>query len=101
MTAVLFIRITQGIPPFRSRHAGTWILPVFGVWFFLATNDRHIRAVMALLTLEEVSKIIFWLSWAAAVQLTNAAIFRIANMVLFLGACIYVVWWFYSKVRRQ
>ena len=101
MAVMDLLRVTQQITVPIKVTWETWILVVFGFWFFFTTKDRVIRAGAVLIAVQAILKIVFWLLHASVTaQLANAVIFPIINIFAFLSVALYAAWWLRTKVSR-
>ena len=98
------IRIVRGPWLVEPITWQTWILVGMCVWFFFSASQtpyrRSIRITCVLAAIGPVSRIVLRMSHATIeTELFNAAFVRVINGMLYVGGCLFVLWWFKSKIK--
>ena len=98
------IRIVRGPWSVEPITWQTWLLVGMCAWsFFCASRtpyERSIRIIGVLVAIGPVSRILLRMSHATIeTELFNAAFVRGINGMLYVGGCLFVLWWFKSKIR--
>ncbi len=97
-----FVEVVDGIPPSSRVTWETWFLAGYFIYLLLATTDRSLRFAIGLAAAGAISRVMLWsLRASMAVQIGNAAIFRVFEMFLYLGGCIFAGRWFFAKLHRK
>jgi hypothetical protein len=92
--------IVRGTRPVIVIAWHTWLLLGLGILYCFGTRDRWFRAFCLILALSSASRIMLHVFDATVeTQLANAALLRVIDLMLFVGGCVYIPWWFKSKVR--
>jgi len=79
----------------------TWVVLAMCAWCAIRVRERRVQIVCLLVAVGPASRVLLWLAHASIeTQLANAAFTQTIGGFLFLGTCIYVVWWFKSKIRH-
>jgi hypothetical protein len=80
-----------------------WWTPLFAAWVIyigLSFPERLLKISAFVFSIGPISRIILWLVRASSeTRLTNEIFVRWIDTALYFAGCIYVVWWFKSKVR--
>ena len=81
----------------------TWLTPlVAAAYIYLAVKvpDRRVKLFAVLVAIGPVSRMSLWLMRASSqTQIINAVFILWIDTAVYLGACIYVIYWFKTKVR--
>jgi hypothetical protein len=98
------IRIVHGPWTVEPITWQTWLLVGMCAWFFFSASrtpyERSIRIISVLMAIGPVSRILLRMFHATIeTELFNAAFVRVINGIVDLGGCVFVVWWFKSKIR--
>ena len=79
----------------------TWVVLAMCAWCAFLVRERRIQIVCLLVAVGPASRVLLWLTRASIeTQLANAAFTQSIGGLLFLGTCIYIIWWFKSKIRH-
>ena len=79
----------------------TWFVLAMYAWCAFWVRERRIQIVCLLVAVGPASRVLLWLTRASIeTQLANAAFTQSIGGLLFLGTCIYIIWWFKSKIRH-
>jgi hypothetical protein len=97
------LRIVHGPWTLEPITWQTWVLVGVSAWIFFrarAVGDRSMLFIGVLVAIGPVSRILLRLSHAAiGTELVNASFVRVINGLLYVGGCLFLLWWFKSKVR--
>jgi hypothetical protein len=79
----------------------TWVVLAMCVWCIVRVHERRVQIVCLVVAIGPASRILLWLAnESVETQITNAAFTRTIGGLMYLGACVYVMWWFKSKVTH-
>src|SRR5579859_5795077 len=95
------IRIVHGSQLVSPVTWHTWLLLGMCILGFCGAPDRAVRLVTVVVAVGPASRILLWMSRATpATQLANAALVRMIDEALYVGGCLYALWWFKTKIRH-
>ncbi len=74
--------------------------PLMCVYLLVGMKDRRLRFALALLGLSMASRVILALAHASvATQTMNAHVMGVADCVVYVGLCVYLLCWFRARIR--
>jgi hypothetical protein len=88
---------------FGAASPSWWTLLLAGssIYCGISISDKFARTAVFVFAIGPISRVILWFLRASAeTRWTNEIFVRWIDTVLYFGVCIYVVFWFTSKVRR-
>jgi hypothetical protein len=87
----------KGLPPF-------WWTPLFAggiIYLGISISDRLSKTVVFVFAIGPLSRMILWsLQASTETRWINEIFVRRIDTVLYFGVCVYVVFWFGSKIRH-
>lgn len=70
------------------------------IYFGVVLKARAVKAACFIVAIGPVSRMLLWLLGASpGTQLTNAMFIRGLDIALYVGVCVYIVYWFKTKIR--
>ena len=109
MAAFFFICAVTALGSIRMALQGSFSVPDIGwatpllavacLYFACATPDRLLRLAAVVFAVGPISRTMLWLLHASKeTQLINLFFVRWIDLGLFLGGCVYAIYWFRKKV---
>jgi hypothetical protein len=82
----------------------SWSTPLFAGWIIycgIKISDKLFKTAAFVFAIGPVSRVILWsLRASTETRWTNEIFVRWIDTVLYFGVCVYVVFWFGSKIRH-
>ena len=79
----------------------TWMVLAMCVWCMVRVRERRVQIVCLMVAIGPASRVLLWLTKASIeTQIANAAFTRTFGGLVDLGVCVYVMYWFKSKVAH-
>jgi hypothetical protein len=92
--------IVRGTQPGLTITWQTFFVLALYIFYAYIAPDRRVRIACMVVAMGPISRVLLRILGAPVdTQLANAAFLRVINLMVFVGACVYVSWWFTSKVR--
>jgi hypothetical protein len=92
--------IVRGTQPGLTITWQTFLVLALYIFYSCTAPDRRVRIACMVVAMGPISRILLHiLRTPVDTQLANAAFLRVMNLMVFVGACVYVSWWFSSKIR--
>jgi hypothetical protein len=92
--------IVRNTPPGITVTWHTWLLMGACIFGLFETRDRWFRTICLILALSSATRVLLRVFGATVeMQLANAALLRVIDLMLLVGGCIYIPYWFKSKIR--
>ena len=102
LAVTTMLRIVHRVQPVVSATISwqTWLLLVLCPLYFFGLRERLLRIICAVFAIGPVSRVLLWLLKAPPDTLiANVAFLRVIDLMLYVFGCIYIPYWFRSKLR--
>jgi hypothetical protein len=101
-SAGIAMQLVHGTPPSINISFDTWLLAAIYVWYVLWIRGIWLRAIVGVLALHPICKVVLHLLGSSAEVMTESMLFfRGLDGLFCLAACVYIIWWFRSKMQRN
>jgi hypothetical protein len=94
-------RVLTGAPVGLHITWRTVFLLLASAWFAFKIQVRTARFALGLLAISSGSRIILAVAKASVqMQILNAQIMRVTDLVVMAGVCVYIAYWFELRIKR-